>query len=200
MGQRGFTLLEIIVATAILAILMALTIGGWRSVQESRSRTDEQAARLAELETTMTFFTRDLMALVNRDVRDEYGGLKPAIQGGAGSTLPLELSRAGWRNPAGRARSTLQRVAYEVKDEVLVRHAWRVLDRAQDSVADEMKLLKGVRSLKIRFYHPGRRWVEDWPPPAQGTGLPPAALPLAVELTIELEDLGTIGRIFRVPG
>jgi general secretion pathway protein J len=150
----------------------------------------------------VTYLTRDLTEAINRQVRDEYGGFKPAMQGGAaGSSHPLELTRGGWRNPAGHPRSSLQRVAYGIDNEVLVRRAWQVLDRAQDSQPLDARLLTGVLEFKVRFLNPAdRQWRQDWPPPAQGTGSPASDLPLAVELTIELEDLGTIGRIFRVPG
>lgn len=201
MGQRGFTLLEIIVAIGIFAILWSLTFGGWQAVQRAKADTERQATRLTALQSTMTFLTRDLTQTIAREVRDEYAGLKPAVQGGAGALYPIELTRAGWRNPAGQARSSLQRVAYSVVDETLVRHAWRVLDRAQDSAPLELKLLTGVRELKIRFLNGSdHQWIEAWPPPAQSTSEAPKTFPLAVELTIELEDLGTIGRIFRLPG
>jgi general secretion pathway protein J len=201
LNQRGFTLLEIIVAIGIFAILWALTFGGWQSVQRMRGDTERQATRLSELEITMSFLTRDLSEAVDRQIRDEYGGLKPAIQGGAGSVHPLELTRAGWRNPAGQPRSALQRVAYSVTDEKLVRHAWRVLDRAQDSAPVDARLLTGVRGFKLRFLDGrSRQWVQDWPPPAQGTATSTLKPPLAVELTIDLEDMGTVGRIFRLPG
>jgi general secretion pathway protein J len=199
-SQRGFTLLEIIVAIGIFAVLWMLAFGGWSSVSKSRVETERHARRLNELETAMTFLARDLGEAADRPVRDELGTLKPAFQGGAGSSYPLELTRAGWRNPQGQPRSVLQRVAWGVTDGVLVRHDWSVLDRVQDSQPLDGKVLTGVRELKVRFMHPNHEWVEDWPPASGGVGLPPATLPLAVELTIELEDLGTVGRVIRVPG
>ena len=72
---------------------------------------------------------RDIEQVVPRTVRDEYGDAQSPLVGGE----DLQLTRAGWRNPGGRQRSTLQRVGYALEEQQLVRYCWSVLDRAQDS-------------------------------------------------------------------
>ncbi|MFA5530258.1 MAG: type II secretion system minor pseudopilin GspJ [Thiohalomonadaceae bacterium] len=204
-GRRcaGFTLLEMLVASAVFAILAAAAYGGLNAILQARGETERQAARLAELQSAMTLLSRDLTQLAPREVRSEYGDRLPAISGGPRSALPLELTRAGWRNPAGHARSTLQRVGYVLDDDVLVRHNWRVLDRAQDSAAYPLRVLTRVRHFQVRFLTANREWTEDWPPDTnvQAPAAPaPAPHPLAVEIRLELEDLGELTRVFRVPG
>ncbi|MGE0081748.1 MAG: type II secretion system minor pseudopilin GspJ, partial [Thiohalomonadaceae bacterium] len=200
--QRGFTLLEMLVASAVFAILAAAAYGGLNAVLKARGETERQAARLAELQSAMTMMARDLAQLAPRKVRSEYGDALPAIAGGPRAPLPLELTRAGWRNPAGQPRSTLQRVGYALDQDVLVRHGWRVLDRAQDSAAYPLRVLTRVRHFQVRFLNANREWTEDWPPDTnvQTPATAPTPHPLAVEIRLELEDLGEITRVFRVPG
>jgi general secretion pathway protein J len=200
--ERGFTLLELLVALAVFAILSALAYGGLNAILQARAETERQAARLAEIQSAMTLLARDITQLTQREVRSEYGDPLPAIRGGTLSPLTLELTRAGWRNPAKHARSTLQRVGYALEDDVLIRHGWRVLDRAQDSAAYPLRVLTGVRTFQVRFLHENREWTDDWPPETIASGPAPAPAPrlLAVQVRLELEDMGELMRLFRVPG
>ncbi len=200
--SRGFTLLELLVALAVFAILAVLAYGGLNAILQTRAETERQAARLAEIQSALTLLARDLNQAAPRAVRSEYGDALPALRGGPLAPLLLELTRGGWRNPAAQVRSTLQRVGYAVEDEVLVRHSWRVLDRAQDSAAYPLRVLTGVRRFQVRFMDEGRQWLDDWPPGVLPTQNAQAVLPrlLAVEVQIELEDLGEIRRLLPVPG
>lgn len=94
----GFTLIELVVALAIFAVLSALVYSGLRTVLDARSHTDRQAARLAQLQTMFTLLERDVEQAVARRARDELGGILPAMRATAsryGGTL--EFSREGWR-------------------------------------------------------------------------------------------------------
>lgn len=194
----GFTLLELLVALAIFAILSAMAYGGLRSVLDAKRETDRQAERLVELQKAFNHFARDLAQFTGeRAIRDEYGDGRHPMVGGKAAPLPLEFTRAGWRNPGGGARSHLQRVGYLLKEERLVRQSWQVLDRAQDSQPYEAAILSGVSRFELRFMDSNRQWREEWPP--AGINPPPKA-PLAVELLVELNDLGEIRRLFRLPG
>ncbi|WP_455216988.1 type II secretion system minor pseudopilin GspJ [Kaarinaea lacus] len=201
--QFGFTLLELIVTLAIFSLLSVLAYGSLDAVLKGKQATEEHATRLAQLQRTFMWLERDIEQTVNRPIRDEYGDSQLSITGAEVGRYQLELTRAGWRNPAGRARSNLQRVAYSVRDEKLVRAYWNILDRAQDSQPLETELLDGVMRLELRFLslqsNNEQEWSDSWPSYAQGaqpTGEPPQA----VEVTVETEAEGRITRLFRVPG
>jgi len=191
----GFTLLELLVAIAVFAVVAMLAYGGLASVLDAREDTAAAAQRLRALQLTMLMLQRDLDQLAPRGIRDEYGDSKPALHGGADW---IELTRGGWSNPADQARSQLQRVAYALRERTLIRAHWQVLDRAQDSAPLETPLLERVRALRVRFLDANREWQETWPPLAQGETAVADPLPLAVELTVELEQWGGVTRLFRV--
>lgn len=194
--NRGFTLLELLVAIAVFAVVAMLAYGGLATVLSAREDTAAGAERLRTLQQTMLMLQRDMDQVVARGIRDEYGDGKPALHGGADW---IEFTHGGWSNPAEQPRSTLQRVAYALREQRLIRAHWQVLDRAQDSVPFEATLLPQVRVLRLRFLGDGDEWQESWPPPAQSDQ--PAGevpLPRAVELTLELEQWGTVMRLFRV--
>ncbi len=195
----GFTLLELMVALAIFGLLAAMAYGGLDTVLKQGQATDAHAARLAQLQMSFLWLGRDIEQTVNRPVRDEYGTLLLALQGSEFGRYQLELTRNGWNNPTGRPRSSLQRVAWGVKDGKLIRAYWNVLDRAQDSLPLESEMLDGVTKLELRFLSPNRQWSNSWPNAALGSAANQAQ-PRAVEVTLETEAEGRIIRLFRVPG
>jgi general secretion pathway protein J len=134
-------------------------------------------------------------------VRDRIGDThQPALVAGARSEFPVELTRGGWSNPLGAPRATLQRVAYMIEDDHLVRLQWNVLDRTQANEPLRWDLLTGVSAMTIRFMDPTREWHTEWPPEGMDDLLRLRLQPIAAEITIELEDWGQIVRLVEVPG
>jgi len=198
----GFTLLELLVALAIFAVLATIAYGALNSVLTARRQVEAKGERLAALQTALMVMERDVEEAVPRGVRDELGDRQPALLGGGTGTMVLTLTRDGWRNPLGLARSTLQRVAYVVDGGQLRRESWSVLDRAPDTVPYDEVLLDKVTAVDVRFFGADGQWSAFWPP--QSTTGQAAALdvppPRAVEVSLDLSDFGRITRLFRVPG
>jgi len=208
-AQRGFTLLELLVAVGVFAVMSVMAYGGLKSVLDSRKQTDAQAQRLAAVQLTFTRLERDIEQMTNRRIRDEFGDPKAALLASSGREVIVEFTHAGWSNPANELRSHLQRVAYTVKDNKLYRAYWLVLDRAQDSMPVQTVILDPVKSMEWRFMDNAGNWQTGWPPITTATiplapGVPPAAtvvpLPRAIEVSLELEDMGRLTRLFRVAG
>lgn len=202
-NSRGFTLLEMLVAVAVFAVISVMAYGGLNTVLQAKAQTERHAERLSELQMAMLMLERDISQAVPRGIRDSYGDAQPPLLGGGDSQAAIEWTRAGWANPVGRIRSELQRVGYRLEDERLMRDSWMVLDRAQDSEPYRAVLLEGVEAFSVRFMDGQRQWQESWPPqnlaaqPGMAQGAV-AELPLAVEAKLELADFGEIVRLFRV--
>jgi general secretion pathway protein J len=197
---RGFTLLELLISVAIFALIGAMAYGGLQQVLDQQHGTREKSQRLSDLQKAYLIMQRDLEQMVNRKIRNEFGDQVDALVGGSGFD-GVVFSRAGRANPAGFVRSNIQRVAYVPDQERLLRRTWRVLDRAQDSEPDDHVLVEGLQRFALRFLDEGDEWQERWPPQAQG-GTETAAgvdLPRAVEIQLELDELGTLNWLFMLP-
>jgi general secretion pathway protein J len=133
---------------------------------------------------------RDFSQIVPRPVRDEYGETLESMLVGNGDYL-VEMTRTGWNNPAKRTRSNLQRVAYEIEDNVLLRHFWLVLDRAEDSEPVTQELLEGVEDFRVNLLTEDGEGIDSWPESEEQQ-----SLPLAVEVIIQSEGLGEVRRVF----
>lgn len=204
LGRRaagGFTLLEILIAVAIFVVVGALALGGYVELANQSERANESAARVTRVRATMVRMTQDFEALEPRPIREPLGtALEPALRSDARTTSLVEITRAGWSNPAGLQRSTLQRVAYRLEDGKLLRTYWNVLDRTLDSEPVEAELLDKVRGVTLRYMDLNRSWNDQWPP----TGATPATRnclrPIAIEITLDLEDWGALTRLVELPG
>jgi len=199
-AAAGFTLLELLVALAIFGLLAVMSYSGLHSVLEQRSMTELEADRLGRLQKIYLIMQRDIEQVVPRPVRDEYGAELPPV---AGAEV-LQLTRGGWRNPLGQARSTLQRVSYAFEDEQLIRYTWSVLDRAQDSQPVRQTLSEDFTQMEIRYLEK-TDWKTSWTGTANdtlATALPGATavvLPRAIEITLEHKQYGKLVWLFRLP-
>ncbi len=108
----------------------------------------------------------------------------------------VALTRAGWANPAGIQRPTLERVSYRFAKGTLRRMHWTVLDATEAIVPVRRDLLTHVKSVSFRFMNDARQWTDQWPP--LGSSLL-RSRPFAVQVTLELEDWGEIVRVIEVP-
>jgi len=207
MRQRGFTLIELLVAVFITAILFAIGYGAVNQAVKNREALEQQQDRLIAIQTAMRTLAQDVNQMAMRPIRDPSGNdLLPVIQAtGSDQKRLVEFTRGGWANPAGVQRPALQRVVYLFEDNTLRRQYWPVLDPLLSTEPIKKDLCTGVKSVKFRYMDVGRQWRDTWPPTTAVTtganGVNPALRqrPVAVEVTIELNDWGKIVRVLEVP-
>jgi general secretion pathway protein J len=193
----GFTLLEVLIAVAIFAVVGVMAYGGLQAVITQQAIARDNADRFRELQFAVQQISRDLLQLNPRPVREPLGdGYRAALYSDPRSEILLEFTRGGWTNPLGQPRAAVQRVAYVLEDGLLLRRHWFVPDQTLGEEAVEREVLDGVLEVRLRFFAPGG-WSEQWP--AGGTATDPSLRPLAVEVTLELEDWGEIRRLLEVP-
>ena len=193
--MRGFTLLELLVAMAIFAIISALALGGLNAVVTQQTIAKDQLQRLAGLQRALRMMTDDFVQLNPRFVRQVLGEATdpPLVTDQLGENI-VRLSRSGWRNPVPVARGTLQRVQYRIEDEELIRDHWLVMDYPLGIEPRSEVLLENVTDIEIEYLDATDQWSTQWPPLRQGlvTGF---IYPRAVRINLDLADWGEIVRI-----
>jgi len=200
--QRGFTLLELLVAMAIFAILGTLALSGYTELQRQSEYANQRLERTREVQRAVQAIAQDLGQIEPRPIREPLGEtVLPAVLATESIEYGIQFTRAGWSNTAGLPRPTLQRVGYRLDGEGLWRDHWPVLDRTLAMEPVRVKLLGQVRTVRFRFMNASREWVDRWPA-GDGTGLvgTERMRPAAVEVTLELEDWGVIRRVIEVAG
>jgi general secretion pathway protein J len=196
--SRGFTLLELLIAITIFAILATFVYSGLKIILDTEHQTSLYSQRIANLQLGLNLIQRDIEQLVNRPIRDQYGDQQPALESGGISGILFELTRDGFANPMQLSRSNLQRVGYVYEENTLYRLSWPALDRPRESEPHRKKLIGDITSLELVFYDSALQKKREWPPRTTGgNDEDPRILPAAIELKMELEDWGTIRRLFR---
>lgn len=209
-GPGGFTLLELLVALFIAALMFAIGYAALSQGLTSHDQLKSQQARLVELQTAMRVMEQDFVQLAPRPVRQPIGDepSQPALAAGPpeseGSQPLVALTRNGWANPVGLQRPALQRVAYYFQNGTLRRESWYVLDPTLSSTTAKRDLLTHVKSVTFQYMDVNHVWQPIWPPTTvQGLVAQELSLrirPIAVQVTIDTEDWGKITRIFEVAG
>lgn len=192
-NQRGFTLIELMIAIGIFAVVGVLSSQMLNNIIRQQEIIEERGVRLSDMQRGMNILQRDIAQLTNRPIRDEFGDPRPAII--IDDELPLEFTRQGWRNPLGQVRSELQRIAYELREDKLYRYYWTVLDRAPDSEPLEQVLMEGVLDAEFTGLDGnGDRWPQPgWNPADPGQRL------AAISVRLDVEPYGEITRLWEVP-
>ncbi|PIE44398.1 MAG: type II secretion system protein GspJ [Gammaproteobacteria bacterium] len=199
--QNGFTLIELLIAIAITALI---SVGVWQLLGltfRGQEILERQTTELGSLQRVMIFLNRDIRQASVRPVRNQFGDQDYALSN-RNTLYKIEFTRTGWRNPLRHKRSNLQRVAYELHDNTLLRTTWSVLDRVQDSEPRSMELSENIEDIQFEFLQAGNRWVDEWPPDAVlGTEKYSRylSMPLALKVTVKHANYGEVYRIFDLP-
>lgn len=197
--SHGFTLLELLVAITVFAIMSVMAYGGLSNVISNSDASKQALSRLQEVQQSMRHIERDFSQIVERGIRDELGAQQAFIIASDADDSIIEFTRGGRRNPAKRLRSNLLRVAYRIEEGKLIRMHWPQLDRVQGMLAIETELLSGIDSAGTRFLGTDGEWYDQWPP--LNSQNPAFSGPLdlsAIEYSMELSDWGRINRLFKV--
>ncbi len=190
--RGGFTLIEMLVALAIFAVIGLLSVQLLNRIVDHYAILSERGARLIEVQRAMHILKRDVMQYQpERGIRSEYDDFKAALEI---DDDVLEFTRSGWRNPLQQPRASVQRVAYALDDNNLQRYYWNVLDRAQDSLPLEQTLLTEVESIEFLALDEVGNSHSFLPLPA---GTPPNIK--AILMRIEFAPYGFVERIWEIP-
>ena len=193
--QSGFTLMEILVALFIFAVVGLISAQLLGRTVNAYEVLDDRGQRLGQIHRAMLVVERDMLQFRNRPIRMAQGEPLPALM--IGDEGALSMTRGGWRNPLQRPRSELQRVGYRMQDEKLVRGYWSVLDRRGDEEPISQTLLEGVEELEFFAIDQNGGEHKFWPPKAgQGAGQLQIA---GLVLRVSMVPLGTVERVWEVP-
>lgn len=192
----GFTLIEVMIAMAIFAMVSLASFTIFDTVFRSDEQSRLKSERINELNRAFIVIERDMLQLTRRTMR--INGEAPSNrfihlddQGFFSETNALAFVRSGWANPnLLLPRSELQSVAYQLSDNTLNRLHFTFVDPVVGKEPKVRPLITLVDDVKFEFYQAGK-----WQKEINGN-----TLPQAMALIVQTQDLGEIRRQFLIAG
>jgi len=192
-AAHGFTLVELLVAMAILALLASVSFRGLSSILEAEAHVQSETRRWNDVAVVIAQFGRDLSLAVPRPVRGSSGEVLAAmvISGPSDETRgQIVVTRLGDSDSAS-SQSGLRRIGYRLRAGVLEYLSWPAADSAPAAMPSVNPVLENVADLQLRALDQNGIWSVVWPAGPQAN-----ALPRAVEAQIVLAGGARITRIF----
>ena len=189
MRRAGFTLVEVLIALAVFALIGGAGALVLSQAVDSRFAVKTASDRIAEIQRARALMRADIGQAVGRRTRTPTGRPlpRPMVAGQAPGEPLLVLTRAGWSNPGEEARPSLQRVEYRLVEDRLERRASRYLDGARPG--PPQVLFRGVRQARATFVRDGAE------APAYIVS-PDRPLPDAVKISLTLDGYGPVDQLF----
>jgi len=161
-NHNGFTLVEMMVALFIFAMLSVAGVIMLRSAVDSDEVTAENLGQMAEMQRFVSLMEADLSQALPRTSRDDRGDRMPAFasETSGPETAFLKFTRGGQSNINGEARSNLERVEYRLADGNLERWRYRMTDGG--SIDQPAILISNIESLELRFRDKRGQWSNRW--------------------------------------
>jgi general secretion pathway protein J len=191
----GFTLVELLVALAIFAILSGFAYRGLNALLDSRVALQKESRKWRDVSLFVGRVERDLGAVLLRTSKGPSGTPLPPVSSALETPTAgdgLALTRSG--SPIQQnALAAPQRIAYRLRGDRVERLTWAGVDVAPREEPLAVTVLSPARSLLFRFMDSRTGdWRDNWP---GGSEL----LPAAVEVTVELASGERIVRLFDLP-
>lgn len=159
----GFTLLELLIAIAIVALLALMGYRALAALSQSESRLSTEAGRWRTLDLFFARLEGDLREAVPRPARN--GSVRePAwlAMVDAGGNATLAFSRAG-PEFALDPGSAGQRLGYRLRNGTVEVLYWSSYDRPVNSEPSVYALLSGVTQFRLSYLTATGRWIDTWP-------------------------------------
>lgn len=205
----GFTLIELVIAIGIFAVLSVIVSISLRGVIDAKASQDERAAQYSALQLTYALLSRDFAQAIDRGNTNATGGGSFIGERDARTnSLLVAFTRAGVINPQLiEPRSTLARVSYQLTGNNFVRLHWPTLDNNNTPI--QQVLLTDVVNVSMRYFDSRGETFDNWAMSSEqdlemvlnavGEGLQ-IVLPAAVEVQIQLLGGEQYTWIFALPG
>jgi general secretion pathway protein J len=177
--QDGMTLLEVLVATSLMAVISVISYTGLNGLIDSKIHTDKVAETLNREVITSRQLLKDINSIIDRDIKTATGEVRSGV---LGSYFSIELSVNGHSNPLNQHRSDLQRVKWQYVNGELIRSSLDYLETGTAPRWKDRVYLSNLKDFNISYVNNAGKKIRKWPESAQ------FPIPKIIQFNIVLQD------------
>ena len=185
--RSGFTLVELLVAIAIFAVLSAL---GWKIFDyliKTKERNQQHELQIFELQDAYQIILRDSLQLIPMTANIN-GQIRPAL---SLSDTSLQFSKAGVSDPLKEGLAPYERIEYRYvpSEKMVYRLKYRSLNITNNEQSESSVLLKNVDQFRITVLNP--QILNQWPEAGADLSQPTSMqrLPRGLKIDIQRSDV-----------
>lgn len=196
-NNKGFTLIEILIALTVFAIMAAISSAALYDVFHTREMLNKQANQLNKLQLAYSLLSNDLQQVLPRPVRGYNMMMEPAF---TANNKEITLTRDGLSNPmALEKRSTLMRIRLLCQKNQLIRESRPVLDAPGKTKFQQKVLLSHLKSCQFRLLTKNKQYIDEWRLSSSNQPGQEDVFPNGIELSLDLSDWEKTQLIFILP-
>lgn len=184
--KNGFTLIELMIAIMVFAIISLISYRIIISLLTTKEVVNKYQSKWGEVSQVINKINNSIKNAIPLTIRDEYGIIKPAILGKNKLEdkydSQLEITISGSIGDDIYGSNPPQRIGFRFIDNKLYLVSWPVLNRVITTTPRFDILLNNVKVFKIEYYYPNREWKDFWPLDINSYN----TLPIGLRITIEL--------------
>jgi general secretion pathway protein J len=199
--SSGFTLIEVLIAVVIFALMAAVAYRGLGAILETKRQVDVENEKWRRIALLFTRLERDLAVVVPRPIRDATKPYADALTGEAVVVCDNCAQLAFTRMGSADETSTLaapQRVGYRLRNGNVELLLWPVLDQAPRTTPEANILIGDIADLKFQYLDKQRQWQTRWPQTTAQTDGGSPELPKAVKVDVTLKSGEALTRLFDI--
>ncbi|HVK56890.1 MAG TPA: type II secretion system minor pseudopilin GspJ [Burkholderiales bacterium] len=198
-SAHGFTLIEVLIAVVIFALMAAVAYRGLNAILDSKRQVDAENDKWRKITILFTRLERDLAVIAPRPIRDSAKPNADAMNAETTAIGEFGAQLAFTRMGSADETSALaapQRVGYRFRDGNVELLLWPVLDQGPRTTPEANVLVSDIADMTFRYLDSHDQWQTRWPQVPVPTGS--TELPKAVEVTVTLKSGEALTRLFNI--
>jgi general secretion pathway protein J len=194
-SEDAFTLVEVLLATALVAVTAAMVFGSLHLSLSAIDGARRAAAREQVLRSTLRIMSEELSTAVSTSIGPMMG-INANQEGQPADTLAFN-TLGQFRGGDSVQESEMVRIVYTRENDRLLRFIRRNIYGVTDESLDQFELAKPVRGFNLRYFDPqANAWLDEWD--GRSRTAPPAAILIELTLTQDgMQDSPEELRTFR---
>lgn len=188
-SENGFTLIEVLLAVALVAVIAAMVFSGLYLSTQAIDRARASSAEEQMLRSAMRVMGEELMTSIGQ-TSAPWMGINAQIDGQPADVVAF-LAVGQFHAVDSAQETEMARVIYTREGDRLLRFVRRNLYGITDETVDRLELASRIKGFNVRYFDGNAHvWADEWDGRARNKG--PAAVLLELSLATDGTELRTV--------